>query len=175
MTGLANWLQSVTFDLRRTSVRSRRQSVPNRRRTLRLRQLLQFIASLGSLLARLACRRSMPICGRGCMFAENPSPLPDATTDAMVDLRHFHALQGEKGKRQEERVTVCFQAQFLVTFRLSTERNVKRLVGAASSTATQDHGSRSPYVLRARATVWPCGADLPPPSVESVVHLALME
>jgi len=53
-------------------------------RTLRLRQLLQFIASLGSLLARLACRRSMPICGRGSMLGEYPSPLLCATTDAMV-------------------------------------------------------------------------------------------
>lgn len=79
----------------------------------------------------------MPICGRGCMFAENPSPLPDATTDAMVDLRHFHSLQSGKGRKQEERVTVCFQAQFLVTFRLSTERNVTRLVGAAAAAQVQ--------------------------------------
>jgi hypothetical protein len=55
----------------------------------------------------------MPICGRGCMFAENPSPLPDdATTDAMVDLRHFHSVQGQqkigRDKEEKKRVTVCF-------------------------------------------------------------------
>jgi hypothetical protein len=71
------------------------------------------------------------------MFAENPSPLPDdATTDAMVDLRHFHSCKGSKKmevtKREKESPYVV-QAQFLVTFRLSTERNVKRLVGAAAA------------------------------------------
>lgn len=42
-------------------------------------------------------------------------------------------MQGEKEGSKRERVTVCFQAQFLVTFRLSTERNVTRLVGAAAA------------------------------------------
>lgn len=44
--------------------------------TLRLRQLLQFIASLGSLLGRRTGRRSMPICGRDIMPPASCSPPP---------------------------------------------------------------------------------------------------
>ena len=114
----------------------------------------------------------MPICGRGCMFAENPSPLPDATTDAMVGLRHFHSCKA-KGKRSEKE-SPYVPSTVLVTFRHSTERNVKRLVGAAAAQVQllktmglgrltcEGHG----------VAVW----SRPPAAVvESVVHLALME
>jgi hypothetical protein len=67
------------------------------------------MASLGSLLARLACRRSIPICGLGSMFAENPSPLPDATTDAMVVYDIFNCAEQKEGTRSK-RESPSFQA-----------------------------------------------------------------
>jgi hypothetical protein len=165
---------------------------------LRLRQLLQFIASLGSLLARLACRRSMPICGRGSMLGEYPSPLLCATTDAMVNYGIMRVIQWsmknereqEKGRagRKKSSSSSCKHSS-PVTFRFSTERIVRRLaaaaaVGVPAITVTSSSSSsnnqpqaqvrllpKDPWALR--LTVWSRAAA---PSVESsVVHLTLME
>jgi len=79
-------------------------------------------------------------------------------------------------KKKQEKESPSFQSTVLVTFRLSTERNVKRLVGAAAAQVQllktmglgrltcEGHG----------VAVW---SRPPAPSrpVESVVHLALME
>jgi hypothetical protein len=182
-------------------------------RTLRLRQLLQFIASLGSLLARLACRRSMPICGRGStMLGEYPSPLLCATTDAMIiygimrgidsverrQEKNERSKKGQGQEREEKARSSSFRAtdSSAVTFRFSTERNVRRLAVAAagreavpaitvvtSSNQQQvqqqetslehrcGYFQKDPWVLR--LTVWSRAAA---PCVESsvFVHLTLM-
>jgi hypothetical protein len=43
----------------------------------------------------------MPICGLGSMLAWNPSPLPDATTDAMVVYGIFNCAEQKKEQEQE--------------------------------------------------------------------------
>lgn len=123
-------------------------------RTLRLRQLLQFIASFGSLLARLACRRSMPICGRGStMLGEYPSPLLCATTDAMIIygiMRGFvqwsieKTREARKGKAKEKEKARSLRADSsAVTFRFSTERNVRRLAEAVPAITVVTSSSSS--------------------------------
>ena len=46
-------------------------------------------------------------------------------------------MQGEKGKKHKRKESPYVPSTVLVTFRLSTERNVKRLVGAAAAAQVQ--------------------------------------
>lgn len=61
LTGLTGWACPVALDLAGSEVLCKLDAVPSG--TFRLRQLLQFMASRGSLETRRVGRRSMPICG----------------------------------------------------------------------------------------------------------------
>ena len=77
VTSLATRSEPVTFDL--VCYQLPETVWPRGILTLRLRQLLQFIASLGSLLlGRLTGRRSMPICGLDIMAKGSLDPATTA-------------------------------------------------------------------------------------------------
>jgi hypothetical protein len=93
------------------------------------------------------------------MLTANPSPLPGTTTDAIVVYGIFDRA---KQREEQEKESPSFQATALVTFRLSTGRNVKRLVVAAAQVQLlKTTGLGRLTCFRARTTMWPCGAEIP--------------
>jgi hypothetical protein len=74
----------------------------------------------------------------------------------------FSTVQSKRKEQEASESHRLSKHRFLVTFRLSTERNVKRLVvAAAAQVQLLLKSPRVSLALRARATVWPCGAELP--------------